>query len=435
MKKSKVILAIALAVVIVITCVSVPTFSWFTRPQSQSGKEMELQTKNTYTAYNGKNVTISTKSSATGVEDSYTTDANNDNDCSGVAVTPYNRRYFCTTITNASTTVQNVSLYARTLSIPTASSNGTLALGVNAPTRSYHDYSTLAAQTTTITRDSMRIYFQKPKVAPDGWTGTEFYICWGDNLNATGSNGTYYHMSYCGEKDGCYNYYADIPMTAQQAFFACENWGENKKVEDYTADNWKRRTQTMQNLFSDGQSQLQSVVYKLSNSIEGGNTKIENHYNVNSGACINHYYSSIFVTTGSTYDASLSNTNNIPVRIGYSANNIGNLEYTSGDESVFTVGKTTGIITPVGAGEATLYTKAIGSYFSDEQQVETTIKVTATDNYVFNDVPIVKNIQLPVDNSETEDKNEGEIKIYWYVINNSPSNNLTYTIDNIYLSL
>ena len=75
MKKSRVVLAVVLAVILVIVCVNAPTFSWFTRPKDGgSGEKLMLQTKNTYTAYNGKDVTISTKSSTTGVAepDSYT---------------------------------------------------------------------------------------------------------------------------------------------------------------------------------------------------------------------------------------------------------------------------------------------------------------------------------------------------------------------------
>lgn len=430
MKKSKVILAIALAVVLAVTCISVPTFSWFTRPQSKTGEQMVLSSDNTYTAYNGKNVTITTKSSTTGKAESYTTTVTNSTGLSGSGITTHNRKYYCSTLTNSSEAAQNVSLYAKTLSIPT-SSNGTLALGVNNPTRSYRDYSALATQMTTLDRDDMRIYFQKPKYnTPTGWTGTEFYICWNDDtntqiesLNPTGSNGKYYKMTYCGEKDGYYNYYVDIPKTATHAFFACENWGTNGTDGK---ENWAQRTQTLWNLGGDGQSQLQSKVYQLTGTVTNGNTQVHTPpYNVN-GACINHYYDTIFVTTGSQFNASLSNTTNIPARDGYSANSIGTLEYYSGNTDVFTVNKTTGVITPVAAGEAKLYTKAVGNSYSDNQQVETTVKVTATANYVFNDVPIVRNVKIPAGES---------VDVYWYVINNSETTSLRYTIDQIYIGL
>ena len=58
MKKSKVILAVVLAILLVITCVSVPTFSWFTRGHTNSGDNMMLDNEsgfinNSFTAYNG----------------------------------------------------------------------------------------------------------------------------------------------------------------------------------------------------------------------------------------------------------------------------------------------------------------------------------------------------------------------------------------------
>lgn len=418
MKKSKVIIAIVLAVVFVMLCVSVPTFSWFTRPQSQTGEKMMLESKGNYTGYSGKSVTIATYPSDNGFD--YSTSSTTSYGGSGIS--PHNRKYFRTTITNSSGSVQDVSLYANSLSIPT-SNNGTLALGVNGPTRSYRDYSELATLQTYSDRDSMRIYFQKPKNnTPTGWTGTEFYICWGDNLNSTGSNGTYYHMTYCGESSGYYNYYSDIPMSATQAFFACENWGTNGSDGH---ENWAQRTPTLTNLYSDGQSQLQSVVYQLSNTVSNGNTQIGSHFNVN-GACINHYYNNIFVAVGNTYDASLGNTTNIPTRNGYSANHIGTLKYYSGNTSVFTVNENTGVITAVGAGDAKLYTKAVGGSYSDEQQVETNVTVTADANYVFYDVPIVRNVLIPSD---------GSVDVNWYVINNSDTTSLSYSIDSLYLGM
>ena len=434
MKKSKVILAVILAIVLVVTCVSVPTFSWFSRPHSNSGEQIVLNTDNNYTAYNGERVTISTMSSSTGRTDSYTTQVTNSAGLSGSGITTHGRKYFCSTITNGSSSEQNVSLYAKTLSIPTGATggaNGTLALGVNGPTRSYRDYASLATQTTFATRDSMRIYFQKPKNnPPTGWTGTDFYICWNEDpntsdesLDSVGSNGTYYKMTYCGEKDGYYNYYSDIPNTATHAFFACEKWGTNNN----NRPNYAQRTQTLWDLKGDGQTQLQSKVYQLTNTVTNGNTTVHTPpYSVN-GACINNYYNTIFVTTGSTYNASLSLTNQIPSRgDDYSANYIGSLKYYSDNTSVFTVGETTGVITPIGAGEAKLYTKAVGGSYSDAQQVETTIKVTAAANYVFNDVPIVRNVKIPAG---------GSVPVYWYIINNSETTALRYTIDSLFIGM
>ena len=443
MKKSKIILAIALAIAIIVTCICVPTFSWFTRPHSLSGDKMMLENKNAYTAYNGMNVTIATKSSDTGVAnpDSYDTTCSDSASLSGSGISTYHRKYYCTTITNSSETDQNVSLYARTLSIPTESNNGTLALGVNGPTRSYRDYSELATPSTKTTRDSMRIYFEKDN-SVTGWNGTEFYICWNESsdtshatLGDKGQYGTYYKLTHVGGNNNPNQYYADIPKTATHAFFCVENWGTNNNGNP----NWGQRSQELYNLAQDGQTQTSSKLFKITSSTNGsGNHLVHTPPDAVTGNCINHYYDTIFVATGNTFDARLNNTTNIPTRTGYTANYIGTLKYYSSDENVFEIvdqngqkSATGGYVKAVGAGEATLYTKSTGGSYPDEQQVETTVKVTSAANYVFNDVPIVRNMKIP--GTTTDNKNV--VKVYWYVMNNSTSKNLTYTIDEVYVGL
>ena len=426
MKKSKAILAIVLAIVLVLACLSVPTFSWFTRPNSHDGAKAvfggESGAYSLY-AYNGNGVAVATYSSEDGV--TYSTEATQS--FSGSEIPIHNRMYFRTTITNGDNAIQNVSLYARTLSIPIAD-NGSLAIGVNSPTRSYHDYSTRAKPATYAERDVMRIYFEKDDTV-SGWNGTEFYICWNEDpdtnvesLNSSGSNGTYYKLAWVGDSNNgnSNRYYADIPKTATHAFFAVENWGTNNNGNP----NYWQRSQTLWDLAKDGQSQTQSQIYKVTNTNSNGNaTVVRTTVGGSGGACINHYYKEIFVATGNnTFNAALGN---IPHRTGYTTNSTGSLKYYSSNTSVFTVDENTGEVTPVGAGDATLYTKSTG-YYTDTQQVETVVHVTSDKNYVFNDVPIVKNIQMAA----------GEVvEVYWYVINNSLTNALSYTIDEVYLGL
>lgn len=432
MKKSKVVLAIVLAVVLLIAVWNVPTFSWFSRPHSKDGAQTVLGGENgaySINAYNGYGVSLATYSSNDGVTYSDSTTTN----YSGSNIPNNNRKYFKTTLTNNSGSVQNVSLYARTLSIPTAN-NGTLALGVNSPTRSYRDYSALAKPTTYADRDVMRIYFEKDNNV-SGWNGTEFYICWnessssGEALGSKGENGTYYKLTHVGGNNNPNQYYADIPKTATHAFFCVENWGTNNSGEP----NWGQRSQELCNLASDGQSPTASKLFKITSAYKDNDSN-SNHlvhtppYSV-TGNCINHYYKDIFVAYGNTFNAALSNTdsNHIPTRTGYSANYIGTLKYYSGDTNVFTVNETTGVITPKNVnGTATLYTKSTGGSYPDEMQVETTVHVTSDPNYVFHDVPIVKNIQIDADATKP-------VEVYWYVINNSPSTALSYTIDEVYI--
>ena len=423
MKKSKVVLAIVLAVVLLIAVWNVPTFSWFSRPHSQNGAQAVLGGDTgsySINAYNGNGVSIATYPSNDGFtySDTATTNYNGSN------IPNNNRKYFKTTLTNNSGGEQNVSLYARTLSIPTAN-NGTLALGVNGPTRSYHDYSSLAKPTTYADRDVMRIYFEKDN-SVSGWNGTEFYICWSTTTinDGLGDGGTYYKLTHVGGSNNPNQYYADIPKDAKQAFFCVENFGTNNEGNP----NWGQRSQTLQNLSQDGQSPTASKLFKItSDTNNDGNHLVHTPPYTVTGNCINHYYKDIFVAYGNTFDAALSNTdsNHIPTRTGYSANYIGTLKYYSGDTNVFTVDEDTGVITPKNVnGTAILYTKSTGGSYPDEQQVETTVHVTSDANYVFHDVPIVKNVKMAADES---------VDVNWYVINNSTSNALTYEIDEIYI--
>ena len=414
MKKSKVVIAIVLAIILVLLCVNVPTFSWFSRPQSQEGEKMMLNSKNAYTAYSGENVTIATYPSSNGFD----YDPNPTASFIGSGIRPYNRNYFCTTITNSAGVAQDVSLYAQTLSIPTAN-NGTLALGVNGPTRSYRDYSSLATPYFETDRNVMRIYFEKDN-SVTGWNGTEFYICWNEStdtshatLGSKGENGTYYKLTHVGGNNNPNQYYADIPKTATHVFFCVANWGTNNN----NSPDWGQRSQELINIASDGQSQTASKLYKITSNTNGsGNHLIHTPPYPVTGNCINHYYSSISLAVSNTFEAALSSGDYIG----------GSLEYWSGNENVFTVDRTSGRITAVGAGEATLYTKSTGGSYPDEQQVETTIKVTSASNYEYSDVPIVRNVLIPANDS---------VNVYWYVINNSDTTNLSYTIDSLYLGV
>lgn len=439
MKKSKVILAIILAVVLIVICISAPTFSWFTRlslAEMESkgfvgkGEKMELNTKNQYPVYNGYNVSLATATSADGTNNSYTTAVTGSgtgaNGFSGSGINSFNKKYFCTTITNSSGYDQNVSLYISKLSIPT-SNQAKLALGVNEPTRSYHDYTSLVRQVFTATNNTMRIYFEKDN-SVSGWNGTEFYICWNEDtntgvesLNPTGSNGTYTKMLWVGGNNPNH-YYADIPRTATHAFFCVENWGTNNNGNA----NWGQRSQTLWNLAADGEAWNAPMLYKITSSYKDGNSN-SNHlvvkYN-SPGVGINQYYSSISVAANNTFDASFTSGQVIG----------GTKKYYSGDTSVFTVDENTGEITGVASGEATLYSKVINDNngYGDAMQVETNVKVTAAGYYEFNDVPIVKNLLIPGAAGNDQNNPANVVKVYWYILNNS-SSSLSYIINNVYL--
>ena len=405
MKKSRIAIAVILAVVLAVTCVSVPTFSWFTRPQSQTGEKMMLETNNTYNAYNGYGVTVSTMgSNDSGI--TYETDCSAANACSGTGISIHNRKYFCSTITNNSGSVQNVSLYARTLSIP-AGTNGTLALGVNGPTRSYHDYSSLTNKTyNTALNYDKRIYFQTHGVSE--WeSGQDIYVTFGYEYGEKT-----YKMNYI-THDNTWGhiYYADLPYTANRLYFTVSGWQTaNHGNQDNTL-----KSATVSNLANNVNSITNSsTVFRIKNQTNNENNRpVETDTVI--GASIREYYSSITLAKKATFDTS--------TKLSYQTG--ATVEYYSSNSSVFTV-NANGVITGVGAGRATLYTKVVGGAYGDFIQKETEITVTQNASYDFYDIPIVKNIQMAA----------GEVvAVYWYVINNSLTNALSYTIDEVYIGL
>ena len=174
-----------------------------------------------------------------------------------------------------------------------------------------------------------------------------------------------------------------------------------------------------------GVSETTGQVYKLKNEQDSGtqNQKVE-HFSVTPPS-ISRYYSSVSVPND-------DNHVNIALQSGWYTGST--VTYYSGDTRLFNV--VGGEIRPVAGktGTAKLYTKVTGGSYPDTLQVETEVTITAAGSYEFNDVPIVKNILIPAEDSDTEE-HEGEVKVYWYIINNSNTNSLKYSIDELYLSL
>ena len=413
MKKSKILLAIFLAIVLTITASGVPTFSWFTKPKTQVGNSLAFS--DTANAYNGYNVSMSTAVSTDG--NSYTPVNSSDSSAvaaalAGSGIEPEYRKYYKTTIANANDTAQNVSLYISKVLIPT-SGNGNFCVGVNSPTRMFRNFTALSEPYHRGEGDAMRVYFQ-----PNGinkWTGGDYYVCWapaGVTLGSNGENGTYYHLMLSGQAG---TFCTDIPTNANQLFFCVANWGSDSNTG---SKNWKR-TQTFTNLAGDGLSINQSLVFKLKNETANtyGNVKAET-FNAD-GASFIHYYSDIMIAKDNTFDAHLTQNTDYKGK--------SSVTYTSKDTSVFTVNSSTGVITAVAAGEAQLETKIYGTSFNDTSTVLTTVTVTGADNYEFKDIPIAKSMEIPANSTKV---------IEWYIMNpKGSSNNLRYTLEGLYLGL
>lgn len=423
MKKSKVILAIALAVILLVTCLCAPTFSWFTRPyppapaqsggaDAAAGNVLGLTSKNVYTAYNGKNVTMTTTACTTGAEADYAaaTSASGLGATNDVSVA--DRQYFCTTITNSSNTEQNISLYAANLHSTTTQ----FALGVNSPMRTYRDYSFVASGTKQDANYSTRrVYFKRPAAQggeTDAWwdwvNGQNYAICY------WGSDSVRHYEDAHNYKDNDH-YYVDIPYDNVVGCFL-KIAGEGKdagayRTQDLAASDFP---QNADSVFIDvWHEEYNSTYHNLKALWSWSYT----------GANIYRYYSTITLDPGATFNAG----KNWPDMKG------SRIEYYSEDDSVFSVDQNTGVITAVGSAgsSAKLYTKVFGEA-GDWRQAETTVTIQTSQNgYTYSDVPIVKNLRIPVDIQATQNEQENKIKVYWYIKKNGSS--LSFKIDRIYL--
>lgn len=410
MKKSKIILVSVLAVVLCIMCVTTTTFSWFTRPQALQGDSLGWNVD--YKTSFGNGVTMTTYASTdNGQTYDETAEVTSFSDTTGIGAG--NRKCYRTDITNSGEAEQSVSLYLSQLTLP-ANPTGNFYLGVNGPLKTYKNYSKKVETSSSSTRTSgstMRIYFQ-PKSSSmteinTSWKDKNYYVCYG--VSASPSN--YTALSATG-KSG--TYYADIPSNATQLFFSVQDWKEAYQ-----------RTQTFTDIVGDGQSQTQSLVFYLNGEFNSSNNAVADKAKV-SGANIINYYSTISVPMDKTFSAALASGTDY---IGKT------VEYYSGSESVFTVDKTSGLITPVATGTAKLYTKVTGESYSDTKQVETTVTVTAVPDVPqgnFSDVPIVTNLKVA---GKSSDGNATTESVYWYIKNDSDSGPMTYTIGDVYLTL
>ncbi|MGN0502577.1 MAG: Ig-like domain-containing protein, partial [Ruminococcus sp.] len=133
-------------------------------------------------------------------------------------------------------------------------------------------------------------------------------------------------------------------------------------------------------------------------------------------AGISTFYSSASVAVGDT--------------INLAATGKGTITYTSSDTSVATVNPSTGVVTALKAGSTIITATSTGAY-GDTITSTCNVTVEAKESYEKADVPIVTNFKI---SAASEDAPEKQY-VYWYIKNDSSTSNLTYSIDEIYLSL
>lgn len=408
MKKSKFAIVIALGLVLCLLCGVTTTFSWFSRPRTESGDS--LRWSGQYKISNGQNISIKTVESG---DDGSTFGENAVTDFGG-SLEAGKRRYFCTEISNSGNAEQNVSLFIKGLKTSGTASASGLYVGVNKPLKTYRSYNDIVGSNSTCTKTShgkYRFYLDTNNVSSwkDSTTTINIRYGTGDVKNPNWQGNPIAMTPISGQSTRVL--YVDVPVTA-------------KVVQFYANDVVTGANATPYMLLKDYCPTLPvDNCYKF--TLQTGTSGAYGNHNCNTssfakeGANFINCYNSISIPLGSTFKAGLV------AGTDYIGNSI---SYSSSSNSVFTV-DAKGVITPVAEGNATLTTTIKGGAYGDTYSVTTEISVTpASKDSV--DTPIVTNLEI----KPTAADGPTVSKVYWYIKNDS-SSTIRYTLDSVYISL
>ena len=409
MKKSKFAIVIALGLVLCLLCGVTTTFSWFSRPRSESGDS--LRWSGQYKISNGQNISIKTVESS----DDGATFGENAVDKFGGSLPAGERRYFCTEISNSGNAEQNVSLFIKNLKTSDTASSG-LYVGVNKPLKTYRSYNDIVGSGSAYTKTShgkYRFYFDTNNVSSwkDSTTTIKIRYGTGDASDPKWQGDPIVMTPISGQSTRVL--YVDVPITAKVVQFYAndDNTGSN-------ATPYMLLKGYCPNLAVDN-------CYKF--TLNAGTIAFGNH-NCDTSPfgkpltdCANfiNCYNSINIPLDSTFNAGLV------AGTDYVGNSI---SYSSSSNSVFTV-NANGEITPVAEGTAKLTTTIKGGAYGDTYSVTTEISITSasTDSI---DTPIVTNLEIK--RKATDGPTVS--KVYWYIKNES-SSTIRYTLEDVYISL
>ena len=413
MKKSKFAIVIALGLVLCLLCGVTTTFSWFSRPRTESGDS--LRWSGQYKISNGQNISIKTVE----LSDDGSTFGENPVTDFGGSLEAGKRRYFCTEISNSGNAEQNVSLFIKGLKTSGTASASGLYVGVNKPLKTYRSYNDIVGSNSTYTKttlDKYRIYFNANGVQSwnDSDTTTKIRYSLEDKDNPSWTTDVI-NMTYVKyDVDGHKILYADIPITA-------------KRIQIYVNDSPSRANATpciRVASYCPEISPTNCYVFTLRENLEGDyhncdTGDFKGQERLTAAANFANYYSSICIPLGRTFNAGLV------AGTDYVGNSI---SYSSSSKSVFTV-DAKGVITPMAEGTATLTTTIKGGKYGDTYSVTTEISVTSasTDSI---DTPIVTNLEIKPKATDGPTVS----KVYWYIKNDS-SSTITYKLDSVYISL
>ena len=412
MKKSKFAIVIALGLVLCLLCGVTTTFSWFSRPRTESGDS--LRWSGQYKISNGQNISIKTVESS----DDGSTFGENAVTKFGGSLEAGKRRYFCTEISNSGNAEQNVSLFIKGLKTSGTASASGLYVGVNKPLKTYRSYNDIVGSNSTYTKTSLekyRFYLDTNNVSSwkDSTTTIKIRYGTGDASKNPNWQGEPIDMTpISGQSTRVL--YVDVPKTAKVVQFYAndDNTGAN-------ATPYMLLTAYCPNL-AVGNCYKFTLQTNTSGSYDNHNCNTCSFGNPLTD-CANfiNCYDSINIPLGSTFNAGLvAGTDYIGSSISYSSSSNG----------VFKV-DANGVITPVAEGNATLTTTIKGGAYGDTYSVTTEISVTSvsTDSI---DTPIVTNLEIKPKATDGPTVS----KVYWYIKNES-SSTITYSLEDVYISL
>lgn len=407
MKKSKFAIVIALGLVLCLLCGVTTTFSWFSRPRTESGDSLRWSSQ--YKISNGQNISIKTVESS----DDGSTFGENAVTNFGGSLEAGKRRYFCTEISNSGNAEQNVSLFIKGLKTSGTASASGLYVGVNKPLKTYRSYNDIVGSNSTYTKTShgkYRFYFDTNNVLSwkDSATTIRIRYGTGDVTTPKWQGNPIVMTPISGQSTRVL--YVDVPVTAKVVQFYANDVVTGANATPYMPLNTYCPTLPVDNCYK---FTLQT------NTGAFGNHNCDTSSFAKEGANFINCYNRISIPLGSTFNAGLV------AGTDYIGNSI---SYSSSSNSVFKVGAN-GVITPVAEGTAKLTTTIKGGAYGDTYSVTTEISVTSasTDSI---DTPIVTNLEIKPKAADGPTVS----KVYWYIKNES-SSTITYSLDDVYISL
>lgn len=405
MKKSKIIIVSVLAVILCVMCVTTSTFSWFTRPQTLKGDSLGWDIN--YDTSVGSGVTMKTYASTDGGSTyNEAQEITSFSNSSGIGAG--DRVWYRTDITNNGASPQSVSLYLSKLTLP-ENAQGSFYLGVNSPLKTYKSYGASSASSgekVASTINQQNVYLglhsdanQMAKLPPTidfihAWnnSGVISDCSWSDAVSTGNTCEWSLGSSYWSDEKQTFNIYA------MKIDYRCTQFQFVKKDNNYYND--------PKPIISSNNT----IVY-----FEYGGNYIAKAKASDPAAGISTFYSSARVTAGD--------------KINLAATGKGTITYKSSNTSVATV-NSSGVVTGIKSGTATITVTSTGAY-GDTITATCNLSVTAEESNVKTDVPIITNVKVNGMSDVGEATTES---IYWY-IKNDGSGALTYTIEDVYLTL